>query len=312
MPFRLNLSSINCIFTLELGKMNIAVLSRNPALYSTQSLVQAARRKHHYVRVIDYVNCDIVLDSDSPKILYNGYQLENIDAVIPRIGAGYTSYGSAMIRQFMAAGVYSTLSPHALNAARNKIECLQILASAGLMVPRSLISNNSLFFEDLLSNLDDERAVIKLVNGTHGLGVVLAHDRKQAASIMEAFSKSKSKVFVQEFIEEAGGADVRVFVVDGNIEGVMKRQAKEGEFRSNMHRGASATVIKLTDEEKSVALKAADILGLKIAGVDMLQSKKGPMILEVNASPGLEGIETTTRNDIAGKIIDMIERDTRK
>lgn len=292
--------------------MNIAVLSRNPALYSTQSLVQAARKRHHYVRVIDYVNCDIVIDAEESKILYNGQVLGNIDAIIPRIGSGHTAYGAQIIRQFKAAGVYSTLDENALLEARNKIASMQILASNGILIPKSLISNNSLFFDDVLNQLDDQRVVIKLVNGTHGLGVVLADTHKQATSIMEAFSRSKSKVFMQEFIEEAGGADIRVFIVNGQIEGTMKRQAKAGEFRSNLHRGATANIEPISDIEAQTALKAAKILGLQIAGVDMLRSKRGPMILEVNASPGLEGIETTTRNDIAGKIINMIEEGIKK
>jgi len=292
--------------------MNIAVLSRNPALYSTQSLVQAARRNHHYVRIIDYVNCDIVIDSIESKIIYHGQTLQNIDAIIPRIGAGHTDYGAQIIRQFEAAGVYTTLGPSPLLEARNKIASMQILSAHGLMIPKSLLSNNSLFYDDLLRELDNERAIVKLINGTHGLGVILAQSHRQASSIMEAFTKSKSKVFVQEFIEEADGADIRVFIVDGSIEGTMKRQAKAGEFRSNLHRGATANIEPISALEAETALKAAKILGLKIAGVDMLRSKRGPMILEVNASPGLEGIETTTRNDIAGKIVAMIERETKK
>lgn len=289
--------------------MNIAVLSRNPALYSTQSLVQAARKKFHYVRVIDYVNCDLVIDAENPKILYHGQVLKNIHAIIPRIGAGYTSHGASLIRQFEAMGVYSSLPSQALVEARNKLHSLQILASHGILVPKSLVSNNSLFFDHLIQNLDSDKTVIKLMNGTHGLGVVLAHDHKQAVSILEAFNKSKSKVFMQEFIAEAKGADIRVFIVDGKIQGIMKRQAAEGEFRSNLHRGATASIVEITDEEAQTAIRSAKILGLKVAGVDMLQSDRGPMILEVNASPGLEGIETTTRKDIAGEIISMIERE---
>ncbi len=289
--------------------MNIVVLSRNPMLYSTQSLTRAARNRNHNVRVIDYVNCDIVIDADHSKVLYHGQELNDIDAIIPRIGAGYTSYGSAIIRQFMSRGVYTTLSCTALEEARNKIQCMQILASHNILVPKSILSNNSLVFDTLMNELDDEKVVIKLLNGTHGLGVVLAHDHRQAASIMEAFSKSKSKVFLQEFIAEAGGADIRVLVIDGKIEGTMKRQAAAGEFRSNLHRGGSASLVSINTEEAETAIKAAKVLGLKVAGVDMLRSKKGPMILEVNASPGLEGIETTTRNDIAGKIINLIERE---
>jgi len=289
--------------------MNIAVLSRNPALYSTQSLVQAARKRYHYVRVIDYVYCDLVIDHQHPKVLYNGQELQNIDAIIPRIGAGYTSHGASLIRQFEGLGVYSSLSSNALVEARNKLHCLQILASHGILVPKSVVSNNTLFFDHIIHNLESEKVVIKLLNGTHGLGVVLAHDHKQAFSIMEAFTKSKSKVFFQEFIKEAQGADIRVFIVNGKIQGTMKRQAEPGEFRSNLHRGGTATIVDITDEEAEIAVRSANILGLKVAGVDMLRSQRGPMILEVNASPGLEGIETTTRSDIAGEIIEMIEKD---
>ena len=288
--------------------MNIAVLSRNPALYSTQSLARAARVRHHFVRIIDYMNCDLIIDDNGLQISYHGQILKDIDAIIPRIGASVTNYGAAVIRQFEEKNVFTTLSSNALLKARDKLSCIQLLVSKGLKAPSSVISNNSLMYKDLLKRFDGEEIVVKLVNGTHGIGVLLADNHRQAESIMEAFNKGKQQAMMQEFIRESKGTDIRVFVVDGEIVGCMKRQARPGEFRSNLHRGGSAQVEVITEEEKEVALKAVEYLGLKIAGVDMLRSKRGPLILEVNASPGLEGIETTTKVDIAGRIIKFVER----
>jgi ribosomal protein S6--L-glutamate ligase len=288
--------------------MNIAILSRNPALYSTQSLARAARLRHHFVRIIDYVNCDLIIEGGHLTISYHGQIIKNIDAIIPRIGASVTTYGSAVIRQFEQKGIFSTLSSDALIMARDKLSCLQILASKGLPVPKSIVSNNSIIYGDLLQNFKAERVVIKLINGTHGLGVLLAESKGQAESILEAFNKGKQKALIQEFIAESKGADIRVFIVDEEIVGTMKRQAKPGEFRSNLHRGGSSQVEAITDQEKDLALKAVKLLGLKVAGVDMLRSNSGPLILEVNASPGLEGIETTTGKDISGRIINFVER----
>jgi len=285
----------------------IAILSRNPALYSTQSLVKAARRKHHYVRVLDYVNCDIVIEKNDLQIFYHNQKIENIDAIVPRIGASVTRYGAAVIKQFEGNNIYSTLASDALLNARDKLFCLQILAAAGIDVPKSIMSNNYLVFSDLIDMLGIP-VIVKLLNGTHGLGVMLAEKKIMAESIFETFFKTKQKAMLQEYIAEANGADIRIFVVDNEIVGVMQRQAKEGDFRSNLHRGASSSVVPISEEERYVALKSAEVLGLKIAGVDLLRSARGPLILEVNASPGLEGIETTTGNDIAGKIIDLIER----
>ncbi len=287
--------------------MNIAILSRNPALYSTQSLARAARVKHHYVRIIDYTNCDLIMEDGNLTIMYHGQVIKDIDAIIPRIGASHTNYGAAVIRQFEQKGVITTLSSDALLMSRDKLTCSQILASKGLQIPRTIVSNNSLMYGELLSTFDDN-IVIKLINGTHGIGVVLAESKGQAESILEAFNKTKQKSMMQEFIAEAKGADIRIFVVDQEIVGTMKRQAKPGEFRSNLHRGGSSSVEPISEQEKKVALDAVKHLGLKIAGVDMLRSKRGPLILEVNASPGLEGIETTTKVDIAGRIINYIER----
>ena len=288
--------------------MNIVILSRNPALYSTQSLVNAARKRSHYVRVFDHMHCDLVIEANQPCIYYHGQKIKNVQAVIPRIGNSATTYGSAVIRQFELMKTFTTLKSDPLLRARDKISCMQILAANGIQVPKSTISNNIMTVSQMIDEVSPLPVVVKLVNGTHGLGVMLAEQKKMAESIVEAFHKTKQKVFLQKFIEEAKGADVRVFIVHNEIVGVMKRQAKEGEFRSNLHRGATSEVISLTEKEKHIAIKAARVMGLKIAGVDMLQTSKGPLILEVNASPGLEGIETTTGNDIAGKIITYVEK----
>jgi len=291
--------------------MNIAILSRNPALYSTQSLARAARVRHHYVRIIDYVNCDLIMEDGNLTISYHGKVIEDIDAIIPRIGASHTNFGSAVIRQFEQKGITTTLSSQALLKSRDKLTCSQILASCGLQIPRTIVSNNTSMYGNLLDTFD-QNVVIKLIHGTHGIGVVLAESKGQAESILEAFNKTKQKSMMQEFIAEAKGADIRIFVVDQEIVGTMKRQAKPGEFRSNLHRGGSSKVEPISEIEKKVALKAVKHLGLKIAGVDMLRSNRGPLILEVNASPGLEGIETTTKVDIAGRIINFIEKNVKQ
>jgi len=288
--------------------MNIAILSRNPALYSTQSLARAARRRNHYVRIIDYNNCDLIIQGGKLVISYHGQIVEDIDAIIPRIGASYTDYGAAVIRQFEQKGIFTSLSSDGLLKARNKLSCLQLLASKGLAVPKTIVSNNHIIYRSLLEKFEDDNVVIKLINGTHGIGVILAESKNQAESILEAFNKNKQKSLMQEYIKESKGSDLRILVVDGEVVGSMKRQAKEGEFRSNLHRGGSSRVEPISKQEKEVALKAVKYLGLEVAGVDMLRSKRGPLILEVNASPGLEGIETTTRIDIAGRIISFVER----
>jgi len=288
--------------------MNIAILSRNPALYSTQSLARAARRRNHYVRIIDYNNCDLIIQGGKLVISYHGQIVEDIDAIIPRIGASYTDYGAAVIRQFEQKGIFTSLSSDGLLKARNKLSCLQLLASKGLAVPKTIVSNNHIIYRSLLEKFEDDNVVIKLINGTHGIGVILAESKNQAESILEAFNKNKQKSLMQEYIKESNGSDLRILVVDGEVVGSMKRQAREGEFRSNLHRGGSSRVEPISKQENEVALKAVRYLGLEVAGVDMLRSKRGPLILEVNASPGLEGIETTTRIDIAGRIISFIER----
>lgn len=291
--------------------MRIAILSRNPSLYSTRSLVQAAQKRNHEVEVVDHMQCDLVVQDEFLEIYYLGRKLSNFQAIIPRIGNSATSHGSAVIRQFEAMNVFTTLGSDPLLKARDKLICLQLLAAKGIGVPRTVIPKNYYTMPSMIDRVGSEPFVIKLMKGTHGLGVILSESRKNAEAILETFFKTNQKAMLQEFIEEAGGADIRVFIVDDEIVGVMKRQAAAGEFRSNLHRGGSSTVDLLSEEEKLIAKKAARTMGLKVAGVDMLRSKRGPLILEVNASPGLEGIETTTKVDIAGKIITMIERNAK-
>ncbi len=287
--------------------MNIVILSRSPVLYSTQSLARAARLRHHSVRVIDYFNCDLIIDGIKLIVSYKGQIQTDIDAIIPRIGTSWTGYGAAVIRQFEQLKIFSTLSSQALVKARNKLVCSQILSAAGLPLPKTIISNNSQSYSSLMNEFDGDKVVIKLINSTHGVGVLLANKGTQAQNILETFTRSNQKSLIQEYIQEANGTDIRVFVVNNKIIGSMKRQAKAGEFRSNLHQGGSSTEEKISDQEAKLAIQAVGALGLKVAGVDMLRSKRGPLILEVNASPGLEGIEKTTRNDIAGEIIEFIE-----
>ncbi len=288
--------------------MEIAILTRGPGLYSTQSLVDAARKRNHYVRVIDHMACDLMIDSGKSKIYFNNQPIEKVDAVIPRIGSTATSYGAAVIRQFESQGVFSTLHAEPLLKARDKLSCLQILGSQGIGVPKTIYVSNPYTMPFLLEQMEPYPIIIKLVSGTQGMGVILAENKSNAESILEAFYTTREKVIMQKFIKEAKGADVRAFVVDGEIVGAMKRQAKAGDFRSNLHRGGTSEIIKLSPQEEETALKSVDILGLKIAGVDMLKTHAGPVVLEVNASPGLEGIEGTTGVDIAGKIITYIEK----
>lgn len=270
--------------------------------------MRAAQKRNHNVEVVDHMQCDLVVQDGALEIFYLGQKISDVDAIIPRIGNSATSHGSAVIRQFEAMGVYTTMGSDPLLKARDKLICLQLLAAEGVSVPRTVIPKNYYTMPSMIDRVGSTPFVIKLLKGTHGLGVILSESRKNAEAILETFFKTNQKAMIQEFIEEAGGADVRVFIVDEEIVGVMKRQAAKGEFRSNLHRGGSSSIDQLTEEEIDAAKKAARVMGLKVAGVDMLRSKRGPLILEVNASPGLEGIETTTRVDIAGRIIDMIER----
>jgi ribosomal protein S6--L-glutamate ligase len=292
--------------------MKIAVLSRNTKLYSTRRLVEAIETRGHESLVIDHLKCDLVMDEYGPSVFYQGKSIEDVDAIIPRIGASVTFYGTAVVRQFEMKKVFSALDSLAITRARDKLRSLQILSRSGVKMPKTAFTNYSKDENKVLSHIGDAPVVIKLLEGTQGLGVVLAETNKAAKSVVEAFESLKTRVILQEFIEEAGGADIRAFIVDGEVVGAMKRQGREGEFRSNLHRGGNAKIIKLSRAEKATALKAAKCMGLAIAGVDMLQSKRGPMVLEVNSSPGLEGIETATGIDIAGKIVEYVVRSTRK
>ncbi|MBS3738579.1 MAG: 30S ribosomal protein S6--L-glutamate ligase [Psychroflexus sp.] len=288
--------------------MNIKILSRNSKLYSTQRLVEAAEKRKHNVQIIDPLKCDLIIEKRSPNVYYKGEYIQDTDAIIPRIGASVTFYGTAVVRQFEMMGAFSTIDSEALVRSRDKLRSLQVLTRAKIGLPKTVFTNYSRDVEGVIQHVGGTPLVIKLLEGTQGLGVVLAETRNAAKSVIEAFNGLQARVIVQEFIKEAKGADIRVFVVDGHVVGAMKRQGKEGEFRSNLHQGGSAEVIELSDEEEIAAIKAAKAMRLGVAGVDLLQSSRGPLILEVNSSPGLEGIEKATGKDIARKIIQYIEK----
>lgn len=288
--------------------MKIAILSRNPKLYSTKRLAEAAENKGHEAVIIDHLKCNIEIEKKKPQIYYKGHYLDDIDAVIPRIGASVTFYGTAVVRQFEMMKVFTATESQALVRSRDKLRSLQILARAGVGLPKTVFTDYTKDVAHIIDSVGGAPCVIKLLEGTQGLGVVLADTKNAAKSVLEAFNGLEARVIVQSFIKEAGGADIRAFVVDGVVVGAMKRQGKEGEFRSNLHQGGTASIIELSDEEENTALKSAKAMGLGVAGVDMLQSDKGPLVMEVNSSPGLEGIETATKKDIAREIIRYVER----
>jgi len=292
--------------------MNIAILSRGSQLYSTQSLYRAGFRRVHHMQVIDHQRCNLLIEKNIPQVYYEGSPLLAIDAVIPRIGASVTSYGAAVIKQFEMMDVFTSARSEALLQSRDKFRCLQRLFVCGLDVPKTFICRNVEDLPKLIDKLGGAPVIVKLLESTHGIGVVLAENKKTAISIVEAFSKTNQRVIVQEFIEEAKGADIRAFVVGGRVVAAMKRQATDGEFRSNLHRGATAFPVQLNEEEQRMVTKATRVMGLDVAGVDLLRSKRGMLVLEVNASPGLEGIEGTTGVNIAGAIIDFVARRCKK
>lgn len=287
--------------------MKIAVLSRNTNLFSTRRLVEAIESRGHEAVILDHLKCDLIIESAGPSVYYQGEKVEGIDAVIPRIGASVTFYGTAVVRQFEMMGVFSTTQSQAIVRSRDKLRSMQLLSGAGLPLPKTAFTNYSKEEKSLVDHVGGSPVIVKLLEGTQGLGVVLAETRKAAQSVIEAFHGLKARIIVQEFIKEAKASDLRVFVVDGKVVGAMKRTGKAGEFRSNLHRGGTAEIVKLSRKERSVAIKAADAMGLSVAGVDMLQSERGPLILEVNSTPGLEGIEQATGIDIADKIVEYIE-----
>ncbi len=292
--------------------MKIAILSRNKKLYSTRRLVEAAEKRGHEAVVLDHTKCYIVSQKQEPLIYYGNERLDGFDAIIPRIGASVTFYGAAIVRQFEMCNVFSTVKSVALTRSRDKLRSIQIMSREGLDIPKTAFARRPDDISHLIKSVGGTPLIIKVLEGTQGLGVVLAETTKAAKSVIEAFWGLNANILVQEFVKEAAGADIRAFVVNGEVVGAMKRQGKEGEFRSNLHRGGSSSSIKLKRSEKAAAIKAAKAMGLSIAGVDMLQSSRGALILEVNSSPGLEGIENSTKVDIAGKIIEYIEQNAGK
>ncbi|MDE2315551.1 MAG: 30S ribosomal protein S6--L-glutamate ligase [Xanthomonadaceae bacterium] len=287
--------------------MKIAILSRNARLYSTQRLVDAARARGHVVRVLDPLRCYVRIAPDGVAIRYKGKPVRDLDAAIPRIGTQSTFYGTAVLRQLEMMGVYTPNSSDAVLRARDKLRSLQILAAQGIAMPVTVFGDNPDDTEDLLAMLGEPPHVIKLNEGSQGTGVVLAEKRSASQSVIEAFRGLYANFLVQEFIAEAKGCDLRCFVVGGKVVAAMQREASPGDFRANLHRGGSAVQIKPSAAERQVAVRAAAALGLGVAGVDLLRSERGPLVLEVNASPGLEGIEATTGVDVAGAIVELLE-----
>lgn len=288
--------------------MKIVILSRNSSLYSTRRLKEAGEARGHEILIIDYLRCYMNITSRNPQVLYQGQPLEGIDAVIPRIGASNTFYGTAVIRQFEMMDVFVANQSQAISRSRDKLRCLQLLSKKGIGLPVTGFAHSTKDIEGLVSIVGGAPLVIKLLEGTQGIGVVLTETHQAATSVIEAFRGLNANILVQEFVAEAKGADLRCFVVGGRVIAAMKRQGAPGEFRSNLHRGGNAEKIKLTPEERSTAVQAAKAMGLRIAGVDLLRSNHGPVVMEVNSSPGIEGIEKATDLDIAGKMIEFLEK----
>lgn len=288
--------------------MKIYILSRNESLYSTQSLMAAAKKRGWDVRVIDYMECTMEIMKNELKIIYHGEELEAPDAIIPRIGASRTFFGTAIVRHFEMMNVFSIAGSLAIKRSRDKLRSLQILSNRGVDMPKTVFASNKSNANDVIKLIGGTPLVLKILEGTQGVGVVLAETKKAAKSVLDAFNGMNVNLLVQEFIEEAGGADIRAIVIDGEVVGAMKRQGAEGDFRSNLHQGGSATLYKLSRKEKATAIAAAKAMGLGVCGVDMIPSKRGPLVMEINSSPGLEGIEKATGIDIAGKIMDYIKK----
>jgi len=289
--------------------MKILILSRNKNLYSTRRIFNAGINRGHEVRVVDYLRCYMNITSRKPTVYYGGESLEKADAVIPRIGASQTFYGTAVVRQFETMGSYCVNSSEAITASRDKLKSLQILAQDGINMPVTGFASHTMDIEGVIEKVGSVPLVMKLLQGTQGQGIVLAETRKAAESVMSAFRQLEADILVQEFIKESSGTDIRALVVGDNVVAAMRRIAPEGEFRSNVHRGGRTEQIILNQEEEKIAVEAASVLGLRIAGVDLMRSNRGPLVLEVNSSPGLEGIETSSGVDVAGNIIHFIETD---
>ncbi|MGH8477837.1 MAG: 30S ribosomal protein S6--L-glutamate ligase [Methylococcales bacterium] len=292
--------------------MKIVILSRNPKLYSTRRLIEAAQANGHEVHVLDVLRCYMNITSAKPSIHYKGAELQDFDAVIPRIGASVTFYGTAVLRQFEMMGVYPLNESVAISRSRDKLRALQLLSRKGVGLPVTGFANKPDDIDDLIRMVGGPPLVVKLLQGTQGIGVVLAETRKAAESVIQSFLGLKASALVQEFIQEAGGSDIRCFVIGEKVVASMMRQSREGEFRSNIHRGGSAKLIKITPVERETAVRAARTMGLNVCGVDILRSNHGPVVMEVNSSPGLGGIEEATGMDIAGMIMKFIESNAKE
>lgn len=288
--------------------MKIALLTRNPKLYSHQRIMETAVARGHEIVPIDYLRCYMNITSKRPELRYNGQKLEGFDAVIPRIAASHTFYGTAVLRQFEVMGVYPLNESVAIGRSRDKLRSLQLLARAGVGLPVTAFANDAGVTDDILKIVGGAPVVIKLLEGTQGIGVVLGETPLSAKSVIEAFHSADVAILVQEFIKEAEARDIRAFVVGRKVVAAMERRGAEGEFRSNLHRGGSSTRVDITAAEKAMALKATQAMGLNVAGVDLLRSQRGPMVVEVNSSPGLEGIEQTTGKDVAKAMVEFLER----
>ena len=291
--------------------MRIGILSRNANLYSTRRLVEAAEQRGHEVRVIDFIRCYMNITAKQPSVHYKGETLTGYDAIIPRIGAKRTFYGTAIVRQFETLGTYLVNSSLAITRSRDKLRSQQLLAMKGVDMPITGIANVPSDVDDLIKTVGGAPLVIKLIEGTQGVGVVLAETKKAAESVIQTLMGLNANIIVQEYIKESAGSDIRCFVVGDKVVASMERKAAPGEFRANIHQGGHASAIKITKAEREIAIKACKIMGLKMAGVDLLRSERGPLVLEINSSPGLEGIEKSTDKDIAGLIIEHIEKNAK-
>ncbi|MCR4290911.1 MAG: 30S ribosomal protein S6--L-glutamate ligase [Candidatus Scalindua sp.] len=295
--------------------MKIGILSRNAQLYSTARMVEAAQKRGHNVKVVDVLKCYMNITANQPTVYYKPKDKKEIlefDAVIPRIGASITIYGTAVLRQFEVGGVYSINESVAISRSRDKLRAHQLLARKGVGMPTTSYAHSATATEDLIEFVGGAPLIVKVLQSTHGDGVVLAETDKAAESVINAFRGLDADFLVQEFIKEAGGADIRCFVIGDKVIAAMQRQAKDGEYRSNLHLGGTATIVKLRPDERALAVRAAGVMGLDVAGVDIIRSAHGPLVLEVNSSPGLQGIETSTGKDVAGAIIEYIEKDILK
>jgi ribosomal protein S6--L-glutamate ligase len=293
--------------------MKIAILSRNPKLYSTKRLVEAATERGHEARVIDHIRCFMDMGTKNPSVHYRDEEFNpgDFDAVIPRIGTSVTFYGTSVVRQFEMMGTYCVNESVAISRSRDKLRSIQLLSRKGVGIPVTAFANSPDDVNGLIREVGGAPLVIKLLEGTQGIGVILADTKKAAKSVIQAFMGVNSNILIQEFIKEAGGSDIRCFVVGGKVIAAMQRTAPAGEFRSNLHRGGSAELVKLSSAERKIAIKAASIMGLNVCGVDLLRSDRGPLIMEVNSSPGLRGIEEATKQDVASLIIDFIEKNAK-